>query len=251
MESNHQELLAEMRRVIAAGRQRDIQIRALGGLAVQLHNRSGHRLFLREYADLDFFIAKKQRREFEAFMSQLGYRPDKRFNILNGETRQIYLHESSGLKADVFVGRFEMCHKIPLKKRFKAHPLTLPLAELLLSKTQIVELNRKDALDIISILLNNEIGAGDDDTINLDVIVRLCRADWGLYKTTSLNLERVRRMLQEEPIGLSVEERDLVVERVNAVLRAFEEMPKPLAWQVRNKVGERMKWYMDVEEVRQ
>ncbi|MCZ2126450.1 MAG: nucleotidyltransferase family protein [Anaerolineales bacterium] len=250
MITNYQEMLAEMRRVIAAGGKRDIQIRALGGLAVQLHNRSGHPLFLREYADLDFFIAKKQRRQFEVFMSQLGYRPDKRFNVLNGETRQIYLHESSGLKADVFVGRFEMCHKIPLKKRFAAHPLTLPLAELFLSKTQIVELNRKDALDIVSILLNNEVAA-NDNAINLDVLTRLCRADWGLYKTTSLNLDRVEKMLREEQIGLSADERELVIQRLDTIRRAFDEMPKPLAWQLRDKVGERLKWYMDVEEVRQ
>ena len=46
-----------------------------------------------------------------------------------------------------------MCHKLPLNGRLKMHPVTIPLAELFLSKAQIVQFNRKDAFDIISLLL--------------------------------------------------------------------------------------------------
>jgi hypothetical protein len=149
-----QEILTEMHRLVEAGNARNIQIRAIGGLAVQAHNKTNHPLFVREFADLDFVVAKKQRREFEAFMPEVGYSPDKQFNILNGSTRQIYFDNKTGMKIDIFVGDFEMCHKIPLEDRLTADPLTIPLAELLLSKAQIIELNRKDLLDITSILLN-------------------------------------------------------------------------------------------------
>lgn len=243
-----QEILTEMHRLVDAGNQRNIQIRAIGGLAVQAHNKRNHPLFAREFADLDFAVAKKQRREFEAFMPEVGYSPDKQFNILNGATRQIYFDDKTDMKVDIFVGDFEMCHKIPLEERLTADPLTIPLAELLLSKAQIVELNRKDLLDITSILLNNETGSDDNEHINLSVLARLCSQDWGLYKTTSINLERVEKFIGTEEL-LSAEERGIIVQRVREIQRTFEEMPKPIAWQLRDRVGTRVKWYIEVEEV--
>lgn len=244
-----QEILTEMHRLIEEGNARNIQLRAIGGLAVQAHNKRNHPLFVRDFADLDFAIAKKQRREFEAFMPEVGYSPDKQFNILNGSQRQIYNDEKTGMKVDVFVGDFEMCHKIPLEDRLTFDPVTIPLAELLLSKAQILELNRKDLLDITSILLNNETGNDDNETINLSILARLCSQDWGLYKTTSINLKRVEEFIQAPDLSLTPEERQLVAQRVEDILHTFETMPKPLAWQLRDRVGTRVKWYIEVEEV--
>ena len=104
-----------MYRLIEAGNQKNIQLRAIGGLAVRAHDKTHHPLFMREFADLDFVISKKQRRDFEQFMPEAGYVPDKQFNILNGDVRQLYFHKKTELKADIFVGNFEMCHKIPLE----------------------------------------------------------------------------------------------------------------------------------------
>ena len=244
-----QEILAEMIRLVGAAEAKNIQIRAIGGLAVQAHNKSNHPLFMREFADLDFVVAKKQRREFEAFMPEAGYSPDKQFNVLNGAERQIYSDNKTGMKVDIFVGDFEMCHKIPLEERLKFDPVTIPLAELLLSKAQIVELNRKDMLDITSILFNNQTGNDDVEKINLKVIAQLCSQDWGLYKTASINLSRVEELMNQEDLSLSQEDRNLVLSRVREIKRAFEEMSKPIAWQLRDRVGTRVKWYIEVEEV--
>jgi hypothetical protein len=244
-----QEILIEMMRLVGAAEAKNIQIRAIGGLAVQAHNKSNHPQFLREFADLDFVVAKKQRREFEAFMPEAGYSPDKQFNVLNGAERQIYSDNKTGMKVDIFVGDFEMCHKIPLEERLKFDPVTIPLAELFLSKAQIVELNRKDMLDITSILFNNETGNDDVEKINLKVIAQLCSQDWGLYKTTSINLERVEALMKQEDLSLSQEERNLVLSRMCQIQNTFKEMPKPIAWQLRDRVGTRVKWYIEVEEV--
>lgn len=249
METNQIEIFKEMHRLIEAANAKNIQIRAIGGLAVQAHNKTNHPLFVREFADLDFVVASKQRRDFEAFMPEVGYQPNKKFNIMNGDQRQIYYHENTEMKVDIFVGDFEMCHKIPLEDRLTADPVTIPLAELLLSKAQIVELNRKDALDITSVLLNNETGNTDNETINLKVLAQLCSQDWGLYKTTSINLQRVVDLVHEKDISLTQEERDLIMKRVEAVQKTFEEMQKPIAWQLRDRVGTRIKWYIEVEEV--
>jgi len=238
-----------MIRLVAAAEAKQIQIRAIGGLAVQAHNKSNHPLFVREFGDLDFVVAKKQRHEFESFMPEVGYSPHKQFNILNGSARQIYFDDKTGMKIDIFVGDFEMCHKIPLEDRLPFDPLTIPLAELLLSKAQIVELNRKDLLDIASILFNNETGNGDNEKINLSILARLCSQDWGLYKTTSINLEKVRELVNQSDISLTNDERGLVTKRAAEIQDTFLKMEKPLAWQLRDRVGTRVKWYIEVEEV--
>lgn len=243
------DLVQEMYRLVEAANAKKINLRAIGGLAVQTHNKTNHPLFLREFADLDFCVPLKQRREFEAFMPEVGYVPHKQFNVLNGDQRQIYYHNPTEMKVDIFVGHFEMCHRIPLEERLAADPVTIPLAELFLSKAQIIELNRKDAFDLTSILINNKTGEGDNETINLKILAQLCGADWGLYKTTSINLDKVEAMLAKNEIPLDAEEKTLVISRINDIRRTFTEMPKPLAWQLRDRVGTRVKWYIEVEEV--
>ena len=243
-----QEILAEMFRLVSAAEARNIQIRAIGGLAVQAHNKSKHSLFMREFADLDFVVAKKQRREFESFMPEAGYSPNKQFNLLNGSERQIYNDNKTDMKVDIFVGDFEMCHKIPLEERLKFDPVTIPLAELFLSKSQIVELNHKDMLDIASLLFNNETGEDDTEKINLKIVAQLCSQDCGLYKTTSINLERVEEFVGKQT-GFSQEERDIVFGRIHSIQKRLEDMPKPIAWKLRDRVGARVKWYIEVEEV--
>ncbi|MBP6179246.1 MAG: hypothetical protein KA473_16180 [Anaerolineales bacterium] len=250
MDSTQFDVVQEMYRLIDAANAKNIQVRAIGGLAVEAHNIKKHPLFRREFGDLDFVIAGKQRRDFESFMPTVNYSPHKQFNVLNGDQRQIYYHNDNDMKIDIFVGNFEMCHKIPLENRLTFDPVTIPLAELFLSKAQIVELNRKDAMDLTSLLLNNEVGEGDQDTINTRILAQLCSQDWGLYKTTSINLGQVEDLMRDESVSLTREERDLVLSRVRSIQKLFEEMPKPLPWQIRDRVGTRVKWYIEVEEVR-
>ena len=248
MNFTQSELITELRRLVDTAEARGVHLRAIGGLAVRLHYADDHPVFKREYPDLDFVVARKQRREFETFMTEAGYSPNKQFNLLNGAHRQIYFQNGSELKVDIFVGDFEMCHKIPLEDRLTADPLTIPMAELLLSKAQVVEINRKDLYDLTSLLLFNDTG-NDDSHINLTQLARLCSADWGLYKTTSINLERVAGVATQADSPLAPPERDLILARVQNVTRAFETMTKPLAWTLRDRVGTRVRWYEEVEEV--
>lgn len=243
------ELITELHRLVDAANAKNIQLRAIGGLAVRMHHKGDHPTFMRDYPDLDFVVARRQKREFEAFMPEVGYSPNKQFNLLNGMHRQIYFENTTDMKVDIFVGDFEMCHKIPLEDRLTFDPVTIPLAELLLSKAQIVELNRKDLLDLISLLFYNETGEDDSDKINLAQIAQLCSADWGLYKTVSINMKRVEDLVTEEDLRLARADCELILLRVGQILQTFAEMPKPLAWQLRDRVGTRVRWYEEVEEV--
>lgn len=247
-----EELFREMKHLVDAAGAHQLHLRAFGGLAVLAHSQPNPKLFQREAADLDFLAPKTDRQKLEPFFREMGYSPDKRFNLLNGMRRQIYYYDPSpSLHVDILIGDFEMCHKLPLDGRLNLHPLTIPLADLLLTKAQVVQLNRKDALDIISLLLNNEVGDEAQGHLGLNRIASLCAQDWGLYKTVTLNLERVEELLAGGELPLTPAELTLLTSRISRIKTALEETPKTLAWQMRAKVGTRVRWYLEVEEVHQ
>jgi hypothetical protein len=243
------DILAEMNRLLDAARSSSILLRAIGGLAIRVRSGDFQKFFTREYRDLDFVVAAEDRKKIEPFFQEMSYESNKRFNLLNGSKRQIYLDPNSERHVDVFVGQFEMCHKLPMQDRLQLDPLTVPLADLILSKAQIVQLNQKDALDIASLLLYNETGRDDAGKINLDYIAKLCGQDWGLYKTTSINLKLVEEVVGDEKLKLTETERSVILNRISEIKKALEAMPKSLAWQMRDKVGTRVRWYEEVEEV--
>jgi hypothetical protein len=242
-------IVDEVQRLLTASDEKNMHLRLIGGLAIRVHSPSAtHRTLRRDYPDMDFVVPKQEKRRLESFFASLGYLPDKNFNLLNGDRRQIFFDANSGRRIDVFVGDFEMCHKLPMKNRLGSHPVTIPLAELFLSKTQIVELNRKDALDIVSLLLDNKVGFSDD-TINIERISRLCLKDWGLYKTMTINLSKVEQVLVNDNPGLEREDIQKVLERIDTIRRILDHAAKPLFWKIRDKVGTRVRWYTEVEEV--
>jgi hypothetical protein len=129
-------------------------VRLLGGIAIWVRASDAMRQALgREYADIDLVTSKKQakglRREV---LERLEYMPDKMFNATQGDTR-LYYHSPDGVyHVDVFVEKFVMSHELDLGRRLTTEAVTLPAAELLLTKLQIAELNHKDASDTATLL---------------------------------------------------------------------------------------------------
>jgi hypothetical protein len=243
-------IVDEANRLMTQAEGENLHLRLIGGLAVRMHSPDIERFnFRREYPDIDFVVYRKEQRRLTPFFIQMGYLPDKAFNALNGGHRQIFHNHKNDRHIDVFIGDFEMCHKLPMRNRLGLHPMTVPLAELFLSKTQIVQLNRKDALDLIGLLLDNELGAGDDGKINLDRLASLCARDWGLYKTTTLNLDRLEGILASDHLGMDDDQVHLVLLRIQQIRQALQRARKPLMWKARDRLGTRLRWYMEVEEV--
>jgi hypothetical protein len=148
----------------------------------------------------------------------------------------------------VFYEKLEFCHIIRWNGRLEVDSPTIPLAELLLEKMQIVKINEKDVIDTIMLLLEHPLGDSDAETINLAQIARLCADDWGLWRTTTMNLDKVKRLAQNYP-QLADEQKAQVATQVDAALRRIDAEPKPLPWRLRARVGDRVKWYKDVDEV--
>ncbi len=243
------EIELEFERLLGESTAAGLTMRLLGGLAVKRRCSSATRPpFLRSYPDLDFAVDRHSGRQLGAWFAAQGYTPNRNFNTLNGDRRQLYYDDLNQRQIDIFVGEFEMCHRISFAERLTTDAETVSLADLLLTKAQIIQLNRKDALDLDLMLLDHPIGMREGEGINGAVIAEICARDWGLYTTLSLNLERLQ-VLNHSEIALVESERELISDRIHRLQAMMEEAPKSAAWKLRNKVGKRVKWYTEVEEV--
>lgn len=241
------DVIAEAERIAAAARALKVPVKLVGGAAVNLHSRSAREAPLkRKYGDLDFVAASKQRQAAEKLFESLGYQGDRRFNTLNGHQRLLYLDPVNGRQIDVFIDRMRMCHVIELADRLGGDDPCLTPADLLLSKLQVFEVNMKDLVDSIALLLDHPIADHDDDAINGTYLAALLSQDWGLYRTMQMNTSKIR----ETAKGLAVAT-DTVNQRLDELWARTEAHPKSLKWRLRAKVGDRMSWYELPEEVRQ
>jgi hypothetical protein len=177
----------------------------------------------------------------------MGYEPDRVFNATNGHRRLLFYDVANSRQVDVFVGSFEMCHDIPITERIALATHSIPLAELLLTKMQIVELNAKDQTDIVTMLYHHDVASDDIEQINADRVAELCANDWGLWRTVKMNVERVRAALASS--GMTEDAQDLVIKRLDDLWERVEAEPKSTKWKLRNRVGDKVRWYEEPEEV--
>ncbi len=236
----------EALRLIENAEKHNIILRVLGGVAVKLHTENEPEIFKRSYSDIDLAVDRDSGELLSRYLVQMGYEPNKSFNTYNGNERQLYYDLENQRQMDIFVGDFRMCHYIPLGERLLADRYTVPKAELLLTKIQIIEMNQKDISDLFVFVLNNAV-TGDDEGINWKQVADLCAGDWGLYKTFSNNLVRLVEQLKE--INLPDEDKELIDRRFQYLVGKVEKTPKNLKWKLRSMVGEKVPWYEIPEEV--
>jgi hypothetical protein len=237
----------EAQRVVARATARGELLRIAGGLGFQLRVSGRVTLPRPPGADIDLIAPARRERRLVPLLTELGYTGEKAFNARHGDKRLVFWDQARDRKLEVFLGMFVMCHSLPIAERLELEDETLPLAELLLTKLQIVELNEKDVADMHGLLLTHAVGASDDGELNSNWIASLCAADWGLHHTVSRTLDRLRA----DPPGytLTDEQRQLVDQRIDQIERSLEEHPKTVAWRMRAKVGERVRWYEEPEEI--
>jgi hypothetical protein len=240
------DVVSEGQRLLARAAEADVPLRLLGGVAIRLRA-PGELLpaFRRKYVDLDFVTAKKGAGRVAELFRNEGYEPHPAFNALHGKERLLFFDVDHDRQVDIFVGAFAMSHKIPLDARLEVDPLSIPLAELLLTKLQIAQLNEKDIRDALALLEGHPVGDADGETVNAGRIAALCGADWGLWRTITGNLDTCCALAP----GYDVPDREEVEARLQELLRRIEAEPKTRGWKLRAKIGERKRWYELPEEV--
>ncbi|MCI0552657.1 MAG: hypothetical protein L0287_17030 [Anaerolineae bacterium] len=241
----------ELKSILKASDDAGIVMRVIGSLAFQMHcQKFGYlqEAMGRAYTDIDFAAYGRQSKPIQELMNSMGYGENREVFIATEGERAIFDKPGTGLHVDIFYEKLDFCHTIYWKDRLEVDSPTIPLAELLLEKMQIVKINEKDVIDTIMLLLEHSLGDHDSDTINTRHIANLCANDWGLWRTTAMNLDKVRLLAQGYG-QLSDEQKARITEQVNLIMKRLEDEPKPFAWKMRNQVGDRVKWYKDVDEV--
>ncbi len=241
----------ELKAILEASYDANILLRVIGSLAFQMHCPQFGYLQAamgRAYTDIDFGAYSRQNRQITDLMAKMGYVENREVFIASEGDRAIFDKPGAGLHVDVFYEKLDFCHAIYWKDRLEVDSPTIPLTELLLEKMQIVQINEKDIIDTIMLLLEHPLGDMDKETINIKYAAQLCANEWGLWRTTTMNLDKVKQLAQHYP-QLTTEQKEKVASQVDVILMRLNNEPKPLAWKIRDRVGDRVKWYKDVDEV--
>jgi hypothetical protein len=238
--------IAEAERIATAAKAAGVGIKLMGGAGIHVHSPSAHKPPLkRKYGDLDYAVPKRYRKAVLAFFPSLGYEANERFNTMQGDRRLYFFDNEHARQVDIFIDSIKMSHAIDLRGRLDHEGPCASPSDLLLSKLQIYEVNRKDLVDLTALLLDHPVSPGSDEAIDPDYIARLTAEDWGFYRTLQVNLEKLDATLDELDV-----DRGLVRSRIAEIWKAIEAQAKPLKWRLRAQVGDRVRWYELPEEVR-
>lgn len=242
------DIRSEAERLGAEAVRAGVPLRLMGGLAVWLRSPSV-RLppFARPYADLDFAASAKGRSTVKAFLEDQGYVPEKLFNALHGAQRLNYAEPDGRWTIDVIFDELAMSHRIDLRQALNGDEPTIPLADLLLTKMQIWEINRKDVGDALCLLADHPLGLREREALDTGRLQAALAADWGLCHTFERNLAKVAELSAEAMPQAALFD---AASQVAALRGVIDAAPKSLAWKARARVGERVRWYETPEEVR-
>jgi hypothetical protein len=258
-----QDPLAESLRIVDLAATHGLLVRLMGGMAVRAHAPDWPARTRRLEVDLDFVTRSRDRAAFYRLLAAEGYTPDKRHNALFGSKQAYFVDVPRSRPVDVLVDSLEMCHRFEFGDRLALSSPTLPLAELLLSKLQVVKINRKDVLDALVLLAEHPLGPNDGapdsrhglGSINVPRILSFTSNDWGWWRTVTGNLDTLDRYLAVElrPADLDLNNGREVLftpgAQIAALRTAINEAPKSARWRLRARVGERATWYNDPEEM--
>jgi hypothetical protein len=242
-----EDIVSEGERLLGIAEQQGVPLRLLGGVAVRLKAPEVPPSLTREYKDIDFAVTKKGGGAADKLLKDAGYEPHVAFNAMHARERGLYYDDTNGRQVDLFIHAFRMCHEIPLGDRLEVETQTVPLAELMLTKLQIIEVNEKDIRDTVLLFHGHEIADHDGGAVNGAHIAALCADDWGLWRTITANLDRCRSHVgdYELPAG----DRERIEASFDRLLEMIEAEPKSRGWRRRAKTGDKKRWYELPEEV--
>jgi hypothetical protein len=266
LSAQDQRIIDEAVRIVDLAQKKGVTIRILGALAVRLHGNNSPELFLklarlgntdRLFTDVDLVAYSKQKGKLRGlFEDELKFRAEI-WSLLSMKDRIIYQHQDGSFKIDVFLDRLNYSHEVnfgsdPKKGRLGLDSPTITLADIMLEKLQIHQINDKDVKDVVILLHEHAISSGEGkETIDAKYIASVLARDWGFFHDASTNLGKVRELASEyAKRGLiTADILSGIEEKIGQLLRYSEEQPKSKGWVSREKVGTQKQWWNDVEEV--
>jgi hypothetical protein len=249
-----QTFLEECSRIIEEADVKDVVLRIMGSLAFKLHCTKYAYLseqMNRKLTDIDLASYSPQQRGVDNLLRSLGYTTHSYVQLAAATMgRSIYWKGSNSVHIDIFWDQLQMNHTIKFAGRLEKDKPTIPLAELLQEKFQIVRINWKDIKDVIMLMLEHDISETENgrESIDLSVITKALANDWGYYYTFTQNIKETHRRIDELTM-LSQTDRQVVQDKLTKMLAIIENAPKTTRWRLRAKVGTKRIWYTEVGDV--
>lgn len=255
MELEHNDFEKLALEIVDLAEKSGIHLRLLGAVAFRIHCPAHQDLQVsmnRVLTDLDFAAYYKHEKAIDKFFLQdMGYESQTASLTPGLMVGRKIFNDPGDVRphVDVFFDKLDMCHVVSWEKgRLEIDKPTIPLADLMLEKLQIVHINEKDVKDVMMLLLEHDIGDNDNEVVNGNYISKIMAKDWGFYYTSTTNLNKIKSLLGDYD-ALSLGDRDVISARIDELLNMIEKEPKSLGWKLRAKVGTKKQWYNDVEEV--
>jgi hypothetical protein len=245
--------LAEALRIISLADGVGLEVRLMGGLAFHARAPEWTARISRSGRDIDLATRSKDRKALATLLIAEGYVPDRHFNAAFGHKQLYFTDPAWARPVDILVDRLEMCHTFEFAGRLSVDPPTLPLADLLLSKLQVVKINRKDILDALILLQEYPFAVNDLEGISLPRIVAHTSIDWGWWRTITENLGRLDLFvdveLGDDDLHTGRPPRFDLHAQIADLRAAIDSAPKSNRWKLRARVGDKVAWYELPEEV--
>ena len=240
--------LEEGKRITEAAQQKGIYLRVMGPLAlhyyfmdhIDLYARL-ERLGDRYFTDIDYAAYGKTRKHLMDFFKAMGYEADLATMAMTGKTRHIYFGGRVPM-IDVFIDDLNYCHKVTFEGRLDKDPYSIPLADILLQKLQIWEINHKDLVDIEYLFTVADFGEDDTKKVNVGYIARRFADDWGFWYTGTTNLDRVKEHVGNVD-ALNDAQKAKIRQVADEVRARIDREPKTKKWEKRAKKGTKKIWY--------
>jgi len=245
-EVDNHNAIEEAKRIIHLAEKNGVILRLIGGLAARLHCHGPHSEHLRSYHDIDIFGLSNEYKRIIYVFQELGYFPNRRYNVLYGAKRLQFIDQASGKNVDIFLDQFQMQHTLDFRARLHLDSLTIPITDLLLTKLQNFRLALKDEIDIIAILEDHDLGdINSQEILNVTYISNLCSRDWGLYKTITVNLRKMSSQINEGLLSLMNQEE--LINKLETIHTNIQMGTKTFRWKLRSLLGGKVRWYKEVE----
>ncbi len=208
-----------------------VALKMLGGLAIRIHS-----LNEEEFANR------------LGIMESLGYSKRPSTMSTSASQRQIYFHPKGWFYIDVFWDKLKAAnHPINFRGRLEIDPISIPLADLLLEKLQIISFSRKDMIDTLLLLKAHTVAEKEEpETIDTDRIAHVLSRDWGFWYTVTTNLRGIKEYVKKMTV-ISPQELSELIAKVDQILSTISSTPKSLRWRLRAVARTKKKWYNPVE----
>ncbi|MDZ7814848.1 MAG: hypothetical protein U5N86_02240 [Planctomycetota bacterium] len=233
-------------RILKHAQEKGATVRAVSSLAYRIRCPNTREIAYengQKLGDIDLACPKRDILQVLDTFEELGWKENITVMHTHGNKRRIFHHPDEPLHADIFIDKLRFCHDIDLRGRFDKHDITTSLADMLLEKLQIAEINRKDIVNILILLAEHGFG---HEGIDRNYLAKLFASDWGLYKTSLVNIEKLS---DHAETVLEGEQKEKVKGRLGELRKLLDRDDRTIGWKLRDLIGERVKWYKDVEEV--